>query len=699
MADYDTWYADKEVEKLDKQIEDIYKQAKAELKDELDDFNQKYAVKNKIQIDKLSKGEITPQDYNNWMQGQVFQKEQWQYKIGEMNSILHNTNQIAVNMINGKMSDVFVQGGNYAAYQIEHDAGINFGFQLYDSATVTNLIKNNSQILPKWKINEPKDYVWNKKKVNNVITQGVIQGKRLDEITKDMSDKLSASNENLMKTFARTGMTQAQNAGRYQRQMETKQKGIETIKIWMATLDSHTRDSHAAIDGEQQKVGDMWHPFKFSNGCRYPGDPSGPPSEVYNCRCTLVTDVEEYPSVFERYDNIDGKPIKNMTYKEWKKAKEEEKQKSAEQLENEQKLKEAQDKLQKLQDEVIAKGADHKFEDIWYKQTVTYADWEDKKDSIQSKIDYFNQKAAEYEKAGTPLKLATADNMKKKVEELKEFEKHGEEYSKLLKEYNDAKAEVKALTPKEDIRRSFREDSYTQMRKDMAVWAKSSAEADKAYRQSTKEIWADATYNEKYAAYDYTAGSGKFNRPLRGYDGSWYNFVGVGKVPLNNERAATEIEDLTNLLRKSTTNQDMWLQRGVETLNGLSNFVQVPEEVLRSATQDQLEQLLLHKEVSDQGFMSCGSAKGTGFSGSILNIYCPEGTQALYVEPFSAYGGGHEGVNWNGKSDQTHFGGELETLLQRNSRFEIVKVEKGSYGQIYLDIQVIGQDPDAIEYN
>ena len=131
-------------------------------------------------------------------------------------------------------------------------------------------------------------------------------------------------------------------------------------------------------------------------------------------------------------------------------------------------------------------------------------------------------------------------------------------------------------------------------------------------------------------------------------------------------------------------------------MEGMANFVAVPEATLRAATQEELEQLLLGKEISDAGFMSCGSAKGTGFSGSILNIFCPEGTQGLYVEPFSEYGHGG-GKSWDGKSDQSYFGHELETLLQRNTKFRIIKVEK-SGGRIYLDIDVVGQDPHGIQY-
>lgn len=321
MSDAGTKKTDKEIKKVEQRLQEVYTEAEKDMQNKLTTFLSKYSAKNQKKLDQLSKGEITQEEYSSWVQGQVFQSQQWTAKHAQIVRAMTNTNKIAVAMVNGGMNGVFAFNSNYQAYEIEKGFGINFGFGLYDTATVVNLIKNDPQILPKWKIDEKKDYIWNEKKLNNAITQGIIQGERLDQISKRISTGLCSQNENLMKTFARTGMTQAQNAGRYQRQMEAKKLGINMVKEWMSTLDGRTRDSHRHMDGEKIKVGDKWHPQKFSNGCRYPGDPEGPPQEVYNCRCTLVADLVDYPAEYERYDNIDGVPIKNMTYDEWAKAK------------------------------------------------------------------------------------------------------------------------------------------------------------------------------------------------------------------------------------------------------------------------------------------------------------------------------------------------------------------------------------------
>ena len=91
--------------------------------------------------------------------------------------------------------------------------------------------------------------------------------------------------------------------------------------------------------------------------------------------------------------------------------------------------------------------------------------------------------------------------------------------------------------------------------------------------------------------------------------------------------------------------------------------------------------------------MSMGSAKGNGFGGNILlNIYAPAGTKMMYVEPFSAYSGSSDHMNWDGRSKQSHFGGEFETIMQQGTQFRIAKIERQG-SKVYVDLHVINQLP------
>lgn len=312
-------YTDEELKDLEDKIKAVYSEAESDIQKKMDDFNEKFQKKDLIYQKQLKDGLITQEDYDDWKKGQVFTGKQWAAKKNEIAATLHNSNKIATAMINGSTLSVFAENSNYTAYSLEHDAGANFGFGLYNTDSVAKLIKEDPQLLPKWKVDQKKDYVWNQKNINMALTQGIIQGESLKDISKRVSSGLAGKNQNLMNTFAKTGMTQAQNSGRLERLEKAKKLGLNVKKEWIATLDNRTRFDHQQLDGQ---IADTDGYFKVGGlKIRYPGDPEAHPSLVYNCRCALGNHLVDYPSTYQRYDNIDGVPIDGMTYREWKEAK------------------------------------------------------------------------------------------------------------------------------------------------------------------------------------------------------------------------------------------------------------------------------------------------------------------------------------------------------------------------------------------
>lgn len=72
----------------------------------------------------------------------------------------------------------------------------------------------------------------------------------------------------------------------------------------------------------------------------------------------------------------------------------------------------------------------------------------------------------------------------------------------------------------------------------------------------------------------------------------------------------------------------------------------------------------------------------------IPNTYVPKGMQAMYGEPFSAFGRGNK-KKWDGESKQGSLGPESKIILQRGTRFRDTKGEKAD--RIYIDMEVIKQ--------
>ncbi len=321
---------------------------------------------------------------------------------------------------------------------------------------------------------------------------------------------------------------------------------------------------------------------------------------------------------------------------------------------------------------------------IWYNKDVTTADWGGL--NIAGKKQYYEGKFV----------TETDPDLLKKYQELYnqllELDAEGGSYYAVQQQLKQIEAEiskVQAGLQKLENGDTINDisDAFSQERKDAALWAKSTEEADKALRDVCGQVWQDAKPAERRAIYNYTSGSGKFNRPLSGFQDGWgqYNNKGVGKVDLNREGAFKEIQSMTDIISKSNYDIDVWLQRGCGT-EAMESFLELPNGVLGNMTQEQLQQFI-GRENRIYSFTSTGVAKGTGFSGDvIMNIYVPKGTQMMYAEPFSAFGNGG-GKDWDGIVKQSSFGYESEMIIQRGAYYRITKIEK-SGRTIFIDLEV-----------
>ena len=322
---------------------------------------------------------------------------------------------------------------------------------------------------------------------------------------------------------------------------------------------------------------------------------------------------------------------------------------------------------------------------IWYGKDVTTADWQGL--NIAGKKQYYE---------GKFITETDPDLMKKYQDfykQLEELDAEGSSYHDIQQQLKKIEQEIsKVQSDLKNVEKSgiidiAVDDAFSQARKDAAMWAKSTKEADALLRDKCGEVWKAAKQAERRAIYDYTSGSGKFNRPLSGFQGGWgqYNNKGVGKVDLNYEGAFKEIKDMTEIISQSSYDFDVWLQRGCGT-EAIESFLHLPNGTLGRMTQEQLQQFL-GRDGRIYSFTSTGVAKGKGFSGDvIMNIYAPKGTQMMYAEPFSAFGNGG-GKSWDGISSQSTFGYESEMIIQRGASYTITKIEKTG-GTIFIDVEV-----------
>ena len=97
--------------------------------------------------------------------------------------------------------------------------------------------------------------------------------------------------------IARTETLTALHASQYEAMRQLidtgKVRADQVVKTWSATMDSRTRDSHAAMNGQQHKFDE---PFTAPSGARmrYPQDTAlgAGPEEIIACRCYMTTRIK-----------------------------------------------------------------------------------------------------------------------------------------------------------------------------------------------------------------------------------------------------------------------------------------------------------------------------------------------------------------------------------------------------------------------
>lgn len=315
------------IKNIETRLNKEYARAVREVQEKLDDYFRRYRIKDDtwrawVEDAKADKKEYKARqnEYKKWRTGQLAIGERWKAMKETLAEDLHHTNEIAQSIVKGYMPEVYAINHNYGTYEAEIGAGVNTSYTLYDRQTVERLLRDNPELLPApgkdltRRIFQGLDIRWNRQQLQAVILQSILQGESIPQMASRLAREMGEKNRKAAIRDARTMATAAQNAGRLDSYKRAQDMGIDMQQQWLATHDGRTRHSHRMVDYEIRNVGEM-----FSNGCRYPGDPSAPPAESYNCRCVLrglVAGLEPKAREMADFSAIGG------DYEAWKNSKE-----------------------------------------------------------------------------------------------------------------------------------------------------------------------------------------------------------------------------------------------------------------------------------------------------------------------------------------------------------------------------------------
>lgn len=309
---------DKKLAALEKRIVAEYKKAAEELQEKIDAYFARFKERDAEQLRMLKDGKITAEHYKQWRLAQIGRGKRFESLRDRVAERMTNANEISVAYINDATPGIYSLNRNYAAYTIEQQVGLDTGFDLWDEQTVRRLIVEQPDLMPyyppKRAVKRGIDLAWGKRQITAQVTSGILQGESVKHLADRLQTNIPNMNRDSAIRAARTAVTGAQNAGRQDSFIRAEEIGILLAKQWIATLDSRTRHDHAAADGQTVEEN---KPFIVGgHELMYPGDPSGPGHEVYNCRCTMIAKVKDVDmSDILRRDRWGILP--NMTFAQW----------------------------------------------------------------------------------------------------------------------------------------------------------------------------------------------------------------------------------------------------------------------------------------------------------------------------------------------------------------------------------------------
>lgn len=315
-------FTDKEIERLENILKRHYGKTNKAVTQILSEYLKQYEDRIAEYEERVDSGEMTEQQYEDAVYMLITTGNEWAQTEDQIVSEYVKADASAMEIVGASMITVYLYNALYKSQRMNSRASAKFSldfelpriFRDKDSpfAIITDLLNGRAfrRMLPPPNPDKMKDRLWHRIKLNSIIRQGIRKGKSINKIAEDV-ERLTGMDIKAAFRAARTACTNAENSAKLDAMIAFRDKyGIDVKKMWYATLDGRTRTHHREIHGEIRELED-----KFSNNLLFPADPNGDPSEVYNCRCTMLeiiegidTSIADAPSGKSREEWLKEKP-------------------------------------------------------------------------------------------------------------------------------------------------------------------------------------------------------------------------------------------------------------------------------------------------------------------------------------------------------------------------------------------------------
>ena len=114
------------------------------------------------------------------------------------------------------------------------------------------------------------------------VDSGLDNQTMIERITAQVQQTFEGIRANRIPTIVQTTVNSAFESGQKE---AFRVSGVQE-KQWLSQRDGRVRESHDLVDGQQVALNQSFDVMGVA--LDFPGDPSGPPEEIINCRCTMI---------------------------------------------------------------------------------------------------------------------------------------------------------------------------------------------------------------------------------------------------------------------------------------------------------------------------------------------------------------------------------------------------------------------------
>ena len=187
------------------------------------------------------------------------------------------------------MMDAYQESYYRTAWVLSNQVKSDLGFSLLDRKLVEKAIQNPLDRVGFLQRNRDNQARLTRQ-LREHLAQSLIQGEAYGTAARRIKERMDVGATNVIR-IAQTEMHRTRQQAKLDSMEEGAKAGVVVKKMWVATIDDRTRDSHQELDGVTI---DLDEDFEGEEGSGPAPGMLGSAEEDINCRCTMIEVVDGF---------------------------------------------------------------------------------------------------------------------------------------------------------------------------------------------------------------------------------------------------------------------------------------------------------------------------------------------------------------------------------------------------------------------